>query len=178
VKPAGALSLEQLVKSQALGLGFDLVGITRLGPVATAPMFDEWLSRGFGGEMGYLSRGAEKRRDTRSPFSPAVSAIVVALDYGGKEPPGPVARYARGDDYHEVMTARLNDLHLFVEMVLGRIVPGKAYVDTGPILERDLARKAGLGWFGKNSNLLNPGSALSFSSGRWCSISSSPKTRL
>ncbi|MDQ6717043.1 MAG: tRNA epoxyqueuosine(34) reductase QueG [Gemmatimonadota bacterium] len=154
---AGAgLSLEQLIKGNALGLGFDLAGIARLGPAESAPLFEEWLARGYAGEMGYLERGAEKRRDTRAPFTPAASAIVVALDYGGREPDGPVARYARGDDYHEIMTARLDELHRMIETEIGREVSGKSYVDTGPILERDLARKAGLGWFGKNSNLLNP----------------------
>ena len=151
-----ALSIESFIKSQAMGLGFDLVGITRLGPAETAPMFDEWLSRGFAGEMEYLHRGAEKRRDTRLPFAPAASAIVVALDYGGREPAGPVARYARGDDYHDLMTDRLNELHHAIEVELGRRISGKAYVDTGPILERDLARKAGLGWIGKSTNLVNP----------------------
>lgn len=151
-----ALSLESFIKSQAMGLGFDLVGIAKLGAAETAPMFEDWLSRGYAGEMAYLERGAEKRRDTRLPFAPAVSAIVVALDYGGRQGAGPVARYARGDDYHEVMTDRLNELHRAIEAEIGRPVAGKAYVDTGPILERDLARKAGLGWFGKSTNLVNP----------------------
>lgn len=106
--------------------------------------------------MDYLPRWAEKRRDSRLPYPGAVSAIVVALDYGGREPSGPVARYARGDDYHDVMVAGLRDLHAWIADRLGREVLGKAYVDTGPILERDLARRAGLGWFGKNTNLLNP----------------------
>ena len=151
-----ALSIESFIKSRAMGLGFDLAGITKLGPVETAPLFDEWLARGYAGEMEYLRRGAEKRRDTRSPFTPSASAIVVALDYGGREEPGPVARYARGDDYHELMIARLDQLHRAIETEIGRPVSGKAYVDTGPILERDLARKAGLGWVGKSTNLVNP----------------------
>jgi epoxyqueuosine reductase len=67
-----------------------------------------------------------------------------------------VARYARGDDYHDVMLAWLGELHRWIDARAGRAVPGKAYVDTGPILERDLARRAGLGWFGKNANLVNP----------------------
>jgi epoxyqueuosine reductase len=106
--------------------------------------------------MEYLSRGAEKRRDTRLPFAGATRAIVVGLDYGGREPAGPVARYARGDDYHDVITNRLNELRDWLESEVGRPIRGKAYVDTGPILERDLARRAGLGWFGKNTNLVNP----------------------
>jgi epoxyqueuosine reductase len=150
------LALEEKVKAQAYGLGFDLVGITALGPMETASFFEDWLEKGFAGDMAYLERGAEKRRDSRIPFPGARSAIVVGLDYGGREPTGPVARYARGDDYHDVMTARLRELHRWLEVELGYPVAGKAYVDTGPILERDLARRAGLGWFGKNTNLVNP----------------------
>jgi len=153
---AEALSLEALVKAQAYGLGFDLVGITVLGPMETADAFDAWIERGYSGDMDYLPRGAAKRRDSRLPVSNATSAIVVGLSYGGAEPSGPVARYARGDDYHEVMTARLEELHRWLESETGRWIRGKAHVDTGPILERDLARRAGLGWFGKNTNLINP----------------------
>jgi epoxyqueuosine reductase len=151
-----ALSLEHLLKAQACGLGFDLVGITSLGPMETARAFDAWVGRGYAGEMDYLVRGAEKRRDSRLPVPGATSAIVVGLDYGGREPSGPVARYARGDDYHDVMVAKLEQLHRWLESELGMPVKGKPYVDTGPILERELARRAGLGWFGKNTNLVNP----------------------
>ena len=154
--PVTPSQLAERVKAQAYGLGFDLVGITTLGPVETAPAFDRWVERGFAGEMHYLPRWAEKRRDTRLPFPGVTSAIVVALDYGGRSPSGPVARYARGDDYHDVMLERLRELHRWIEAELGHAVHGKAYVDTGPILERDLARRAGLGWFGKNTNLINP----------------------
>jgi epoxyqueuosine reductase len=153
---------EQLIKSQAYALGFDLVGITTLGPAETHSSFEEWISNGYGGEMHYLERGGEKRRDTRNPFANVRSAIVVGLDYGGRTPAGPVARYARSDDYHDVMLAKLQDLHLWIERTEGRSVTGKPYVDTGPILERDLARKAGLGWFGKNTMLVNPTSGSFF----------------
>ncbi len=149
-------SVEQLIKAQAYGLGFDLAGIAALGPMETAPAFERWLASGYAGDMAYLARGAEKRADTRYPVPAAKSAIVVGLDYGGREPSGPVARYARGDDYHDVMLSRLRELHRYVDAVVGRPVAGKAYVDTGPILERDLARRAGLGWFGKNTMLINP----------------------
>jgi len=148
--------LPNLIKGQAYGLGFDLVGITTLGPAETSSANDEWLARGFAGEMEYLHRGADKRRDTRLAYTGATSAIVVGLDYGGAAPPGPVARYARGDDYHEVMERKLRALHEWIESAVGHDITGKPYVDTGPILERDLARRAGLGWFGKNTNLINP----------------------
>ncbi len=148
--------IESLIKARAYGLGFDLVGIARLAPAETAAAFDAWLARGYAGEMNYMGRTAEKRRDSRSPFPAAKSAIVVGMDYGGREPSGAVARYARGDDYHDVLLERLQSLHRFVEDAVGSRVAGKAYVDTGPILERDLARRAGLGWFGKNTMLINP----------------------
>ncbi|HJP85598.1 MAG TPA: tRNA epoxyqueuosine(34) reductase QueG [Gemmatimonadaceae bacterium] len=153
---AESIPVESLIKAQAYGLGFDLVGITSLGPMETAQKFDDWIASGYAGDMEYLPRAADKRRDSRLPFDGAVSAIVVGLNYGGREPSGPVARYARGDDYHDLMTDRLGDLHRWLESELGSPISGKAYVDTGPILERDLARRAGLGWFGKNTNLVNP----------------------
>ena len=152
---APVLSSER-VKAQAYGLGFDLAGITTLGPVETASAFEAWLGRGHAGEMAYLERGAEKRRDTRLPVPGTSTAIVVAMSYGGAEPSGPVARYARGDDYHDVMVEKLRALHAWLETELGSTITGKAYVDTGPILERDLARRAGLGWFGKSTMLINP----------------------
>jgi epoxyqueuosine reductase len=153
---AADTSLESLIKAQAYGLGFDLAGITTLGPAESAAAFDVWLKRGYAGEMQYMTRSAEKRSDTRLPVPEARAAIVVAMSYGGREPSGPVARYARGDDYHDVMIDRLRSLHRWIETHTGRAVGGKAYVDTGPLLERDLARRAGLGWFGKNTNLINP----------------------
>ena len=155
-------ALTERLKAQAFGLGFDLVGVTTLGPAETALAFEAWIANGYAGEMDYLPRGAAKRRDTRLPYAGATTAIVVAMSYGGREPAGPVARYARGDDYHDVMTERLTALHRWLESELGRPVRGKPYVDTGPLLERDLARRAGLGWFGKNTNLLNPSSGSFF----------------
>jgi len=147
---------EQRLKAQALGVGFDLAGITRLGPVATHGAFTDWLAAGFHGEMDYLQRGAVLRADTTRPEPGMRSAVVVALDYGGKQPDGPVARYARGDDYHRLMWDRLDELLAWVRSERGDAVRGRAYVDTGPILERELARTAGLGWTGKNTMLINP----------------------
>ena len=149
------VTLEARIRAQAYGLGFDLVGLTRTGPAQTADTFDRWLQAGHAGEMQYLERGADKRRDSRLPVDGARSAVVVAMQYGGREAGGPVARYARGDDYHDVMLDRLRALHACVDEWFGAPVRGKGYVDTGPILERDLARRAGLGWFGKNTMLIN-----------------------
>ena len=153
---ADAGTLARLAKAHAYAVGFDLVGVTALGPAETSREFESWLAEGRAGTMHYLERGAEKRRDTRLPLPGTTHAIVVGLDYGGREPSGPVARYARGDDYHDVMDAMLRELHRRIARDAGREVLGKPYVDTGPLLERDLARRAGLGWFGKNTNLINP----------------------
>lgn len=148
--------LGALVKAEARRLGFDLVGITTLGPAETAPHFDAWVRAGYDGEMTYLAKGGEKRADSRLPYPGVTSAIVVAMNYGGTQPSGVVARYARGADYHDVMTGKLRELHRWLSDTTGQTIHGKAYVDTGPILERDLARRAGLGWFGKNTNLIHP----------------------
>jgi len=147
---------EARLKAQALGVGFDLAGITTLGPAETTPAFTAWLAQDFHGGMDYLRRGTDLRADTTRPEPGMISAVVVALDYGGRSPSGPVARYARGDDYHRVMWDRLEVLLEWVRAERGPDVRGRAYVDTGPILERDLARRAGLGWFGKNTMLINP----------------------
>ena len=143
-------------KAQAFGLGFDLAGVAALGAPDTAPAFDAWLANGYAGEMHYLERGADLRRDARRPEPGMRSAIVVAMNYGGTQPSGPIARYARGDDYHGVMREKLDELGRWFMAASGGAARTRSYVDTGPVLERDLARRAGLGWFGKNTNLINP----------------------
>lgn len=154
---AARRSLSERVKAQAYGLGFDLAGITTLGEPATRAHFDAWLDDGHHGEMGYLDGGgAELRRDARRPHPGATHAVVVAMSYGGREPGGAIARYARGDDYHEVLRERVRELHHWLERELGTSINARPYVDSGPILERDLAQRAGLGWFGKNTMLINP----------------------
>lgn len=150
------MSFEARLKAQALGLGFDLAGITTLGPAESHGAFADWIAADRHGEMDYLKRGLALRADTTLPEPGMVSALVVTLDYGGKQPDGPVARYARGTDYHRVMWDRLDAVLAWVRAERGAQVKGRTYVDTGPILERDLARKAGIGWFGKNTMLINP----------------------
>jgi epoxyqueuosine reductase len=155
-------TLEEQIKAIARGLGFDLVGIARATDAETHNTFREWLGQGFAGKMDYMQRQGEARRHPASILPDVRSIVVVALNYQAPatEIPsrssldGRVARYARGADYHDVMWQRLNDL-------LGRvraIAPkchGRAVVDTAPLLERDFARRAGLGWFGKNTMLLS-----------------------
>ena len=144
------------LKAEAYARGAMLAGVARLGPMETARAYDDWIADGYAGEMAYLARGSEKRRDTTRVVEGAVSALVIGVNYGGREPDGPVARYARGDDYHDVLVPMLRGIQDWASGELGVAVPGKAYTDTGPILERDLARRAGLGWFGKNTMLISP----------------------
>ncbi len=153
---SGGAPLQRAILAHAYGLGFDLAGIAVLGPAETAAEFEAWLAAGHHGTMDYLARGAELRRDTTRPEPGMRSAVVVGMNYGGTQPAGPIARYARGDDYHRVLWDRLDALG---DALRSGPLPGvrtRAYVDTGPILERDLARRAGLGWFGKNTMLINP----------------------
>ena len=150
-------ALSERLKAQAYGLGFDLAGIAALGEPATRAPFDAWIASGQQGEMAYLAGdGAALRRDARLPHAGATHALVVAMNYGGRALSGPVARYARGDDYHEVLRAKLRELHAWLENEIGAPVHARPYVDSGPVLERDLAQRAGLGWFGKNTMLINP----------------------
>jgi epoxyqueuosine reductase len=153
VAPAG---FAHRLKAEAYARGAMIAGVARLGPMETANAYDDWIAKGYGGEMAYLERGAEKRRDSTLPVPGAVSALVIGVNYGGTEPDGPVARYARGDDYHDVLVPMLRSVQDWASAELGVPIPGKAYTDTGPILERDLARRAGLGWFGKNTMLISP----------------------
>jgi epoxyqueuosine reductase len=160
--------LGERIKGQARHLGFDLVGIAPVEPSDYAEFYQHWLEQGYAGKMGYLCRpdAVAKRRDPRLIMPEARSAVVVAMSYYQGSPPstrtshdekrGRVARYAWGDDYHEIMWERLDRLLEFVQGQADRPVSGRRYVDTGPILERELAVRAGLGWFGKNTMLINP----------------------
>jgi epoxyqueuosine reductase len=163
----GQTGLTRRIKEEARALGFDLVGVAPLAPSAYGDFYQRWLARGYAGEMAYLARpdAVAKRRDPRLLLPEARSVVVVALNYyQGPPPPAPdgvvrrgrVARYAWGHDYHDLMWARLDRLAAFVAAQVGRPVPHRRYVDTGPLLERELAARAGLGWIGKNTMLINP----------------------
>jgi epoxyqueuosine reductase len=137
-------------------MGFTLVGTTTLAPADTASFYDAWLDAGHAGAMRYMHHYKKQRRDPRALLPAARSAIVVAMPYGGRAPTGPVARYARSADYHDVMRERLDALHAALAAHAGRALTAKSVVDSTPLLERDLARRAGVGWFGKNTLLINP----------------------
>ena len=175
----GARGRSALLKTWAVEAGFHRAGVASLAPSENAAAFQQWLDLGRNAGMEYMARYQDRRLDPALLLDGARSALVVALHYApleenrvedapvqlreepaaGRSPRADrlldrVARYARGDDYHEVMKARLRSLGERIEEAF----PGarsRAYVDTGPILERELAARAGLGAVGKNTNLLH-----------------------
>ncbi len=154
------------LKARARELGFDRVGIADPRSSDHMERYRRWLLKGAHGEMGYLARpDAVARREDLTLTLPEVrSVIVVAHDYASADPAAVpadparavVARYARGADYHHVMVAKLDALLGWLKAEAGTRVNGRAYVDTGPLLERELGQRAGLGWFGKNTMLIHP----------------------
>jgi epoxyqueuosine reductase len=158
-----APDLAERVKGVARALGFDAVGVAPAEPSSRTRFLSEWLGRGYAGEMGFLARRVREREDPRLVLAGARSVIAVALVYGrAEEPPAAapaaaaIARYARGDDYHEVLGSRLRTLVGALAPLAGRPVRARSYVDTGPVLERAHAARAGLGWIGKNTCLIHP----------------------
>ncbi len=155
--------LAERIREIGIALGFDRVGFAPAAPGPRHAFLHEWLARGFGGEMDYLARRADERVDPRRVLPGARSAIAVSLVYDGKraadEPllgHGRVARYAGGDDYHELMRERLGALCAGIEALIGAPFAHYATVDSGPVLERELAARAGLGWIGKNTCVIDP----------------------
>jgi len=170
-----ASELAAMVKERAAELGFDLCGIAPADPPEHVSFFLGWLSRGFAGLMEYLARNSERRVDPSQVLPGAKSIICLATSYRSgyleeqppprqaerdpqpdQQPRGVVARYAWGRDYHNVLEERLQPIVALLSQATGGLARSKAYVDTGPILERDAAMRAGLGWIGKNTNLINP----------------------
>jgi len=156
--------LTQRIKAQALALGFDLAGIAPAQESPELAFFEPWLEAGYAGEMHYLGRSRERRRDLQQVVAGAQSVVVCGLNYDIDSPystaqadanRGWVARYAWGTDYHQVMLDKLTQLQTFVATLVPPTVASKVYVDTGPVVERVYAKYAGLGWFGKNTCLLN-----------------------
>ena len=153
-------NLSQAIKQRAAELGFVACGITPAAPTPSYPRYLRWLEAGYHATMQWLSRkdAVAKRADVRAVMPEAKSVVCVAMHYRTDAPwdearHGKVARYARGADYHDFMTPRLRELLAWIQAQTP--CAGRVYVDTGPLLERDLAQRAGLGWIGKNTLLLS-----------------------
>jgi epoxyqueuosine reductase len=158
-----AEALAARVKTMAREAGFDLVGIASAAAPPELAYFAEWIARGHAGEMAYLTSQVARRSDLRVALPWARSVICLGLQYDTPVPysteTGPdrgwIARYAWGEDYHDVMAAMLDRLAAALQGALGPL-RARAYADTGPIVERAYAAAAGLGAWGKNTCLLNP----------------------
>jgi epoxyqueuosine reductase len=157
-------SLSARIKEEAQRLGFFLVGISRVDAPPHEESFARWLREGMAGELDYMKRTAALRRDPQTLVPWAVSVVSVGMNYFTEFPrPRPIdgahgwiSRYAWGDDYHDLMKNNLDALLWRVNELHGAPVQGKAFVDSGPVLERDIAGVAGLGWIGKNTHLISP----------------------
>jgi epoxyqueuosine reductase len=158
------MTLAVAVKRRAAELGFLACGITDPSPIPDGERLDQWLASGYAGVMRYLHRQARKRKDPRL-IVPKAKSVVVVLDnyYDGDPDPGPpprLARYARGDDYHRVTRARMEPLADFLRSEGATVA--HTFADSGPVPERALALRAGLGWIGKNTMLIRPGAGSFF----------------
>jgi epoxyqueuosine reductase len=164
--------VKEIIKRRALKLGFDACRVTSAAPPASAPQFHQWLDSGQHGEMAYLPRNRDKRANPDLVLPGAKSVVTLAVSYAtlskaespcstllganDEAPPvGVIARYARYADYHHVLAKPLQELAGFVDQLGGPGARSLWYVDTGPLLERDLAQRAGLGFVGKHTNLIS-----------------------
>ncbi len=153
------MSLEAGIKARAQELGFVACGITHPGPSRYGDYLDRWLAKGYAGTMRYLHRQAARRKEPQR-IAPEARSVVVVLDnyYSADSPtegsPPRIAKYARGEDYHRVTGTRLGLLGNFLREQGARL--SHSFTDAGPVPERELAQRAGLGWIGKNTMLVRP----------------------
>lgn len=158
--------LASAIKQRGRELGFDLVGIAPASPSQYRDYLRRWLDDGQAGTMHYLAARFEERTDPGSYFAGAASVICVAMNYqvrlserdAAADPsavPGRIARYALGGDYHEIIKDRLHQLSDWLRKTAGGQT--RAAVDTAPVMEKDLAARAGVGWVGKNTCVINEG---------------------
>ncbi len=163
----GLSGWKQEIKAEAYNLGFSMVGVTTAEPPPHLDVYARWLQAGRHGGMAYLARESahQRRADPRLILPETRSILVVGARYpspsalappAGSQPFGRVASYAWGVDYHIVLKNQLGRLAEAVQQITGRPISHKAYTDTGPILEKELAQRAGLGWISKNTCLMAP----------------------
>ncbi len=157
--------MKERIRQRALELGFDDCRFTTAAPPDHAHKFQRWIAEHQHGEMAWLERNADKRIEPQRVLAGAKSVIVLATSYDVQSPTsngpelqllsGVIARYARFADYHDVIGERLKTLAAFVNELGSSGARSLWYVDTGPLLERDLAQRAGLGFVGKHTNLIS-----------------------
>ncbi len=140
-------------------LGFVLAGVTTPDPPESYPRFAEWVAQGRHTGMAWIAseHSLTRRKDPREVLPECESILVLGIPYPGSAEAGGIAAYARGDDYHDLIPPRMAELSEYLNEIDEEEIPARWYTDTGPLLERDLARRAGLGWIGKSGMLINPG---------------------
>jgi epoxyqueuosine reductase len=147
--------MKAAIRQRALELGFDDCRFTTAAAPASAEQFQRWLAENKNGEMAWLERNAPKRVEPQKVLPGAKSVVMLAASYQANDSrTGIIARYARFDDYHDVLGERLKQLAEFLNQS-GEKARSLWYVDTGPLLERDFAQRAGLGFVGKHTNLIS-----------------------
>lgn len=152
--------LTRKIKDKAIELGFPLVGVTNAVPPDHLDFFQNWLDSGYHASMDWMrtERSLERRSDPRKILPECQSILVLASPYPaprGNVKGGNIASYALNQNYHDVLEKRLKEMMKAIEGWVGVPVPNRWYVDTGPILEKELAMRSGLGWIGKNTTLIN-----------------------
>ena len=155
--------MKAAIRQRAIELGFDDCRFTTAAPPESASHLNHWLATGQHGEMAWLARNSDKRGDVQCVLPGAQSVISLAVSYHnsnrqsaiGNPQSGMIARYARFTDYHDVLAEKLKSLNAFVNELGGANTRSLWYVDTGPILERDLAQRAGIGFVGKHTNVIS-----------------------
>lgn len=156
----GVKSNTLFIKTTAQNLGFSFCGISRAEFLKEeAPQLEEWLKRGYHGSMGYMENHFDKRLDPTLLVPGAKSVVSLIYNYYpekdlAKDDQLKVAKYAYGEDYHFVIKDKLTEFLQYIQEQIGE-VNGRAFVDSGPVMERAWAKKSGIGWIGKNSLLLN-----------------------
>ena len=168
------LTLTQHIQDRAHQLGFELVGIIPAAHSETITQYRKWVENGYAGKMHYLEKHLPLKTDVRRLLTEAKSVISLAMNYYTLDPPkadaadpgrGQISRYAWGDDYHELIRGRLLELVEFIKQIAEAELKTRVCVDTAPVIEREYAQKAGIGWIGKNTNVIH------WRSGSWYFLS-------
>ena len=151
----------RLIKQKAKELGFFFCGVSKADFLETeARQLDKWLKSGYHGSMNYMENHFDKRLDPRLLVDNAKSVVSLLLNYypenEQEDPTAPkISKYAYGEDYHFVIKDKLKDLFRFIQEEIGE-VGGRVFVDSAPVMDKAWAKKSGLGWMGKNANLIHP----------------------
>lgn len=149
-----------MIKAEAIRLGFSFCGISKAEFLEEeAPLLEKWLEQGMQGEMKYMENYFDKRLDPRLLVDGAKSVISLMLNYYPEESQTDdsvykISKYAYGRDYHKVLKAKLKELYQFISDEIGE-VNGRAFVDSAPVMDKAWAKRSGLGWMGKNSNVIS-----------------------